>query len=324
MQKDVYHNPKKICTDAPHMVFRRKPRIFGVKKMLRHFAHKPSAKKQVRVGPFLMPIGFAAAALLVSVQGAAAEIVKLDSFSVLRNGSTFFDDTFSEGVTLTSPVSSSGLDLSNGFPASYTVNGKITEVGGFAQLNSSVGKIFVEPSPLPVIDENTATLRTGALTRATTFSTAAIFNLSVPAVQNAFYGVQLVGSSGSNIGDIVELRVKDTSGGPQIVFENVDLATASETMIGDASLETGHQQILLELSHPTLNSDVIDASFAYLDGGVEGALTTLGPTSSVFGTDTFAVPGFLAVDPVPEPATLSLFAVGLFGIGFAMRRARLR
>jgi hypothetical protein len=282
----------------------------------------PSAKKQSPGGTLFTSLGLAVVALLLSVQGAVAEVITLDDFSVVRNGITIFDDTFSEGVTLTSPISPSGIDFSNGFPASYTVNGKITEEAGSAQLDSSVGKFFVEPSPLPPIIENTATLRTNALTPANIFSTAAIFNLTVPTVPDAFYGVQLVGSSGSNIGDIVELRVEDESGSPEIVFENVNLSTATETMIGGASLDTNHQQILLDLSHPASSSDVIDASFAYLDNGVQGALSTLGPTSSVFGANTFAVPGFLSVERVPEPATLPLFAVSLFSIGFLLKRER--
>jgi hypothetical protein len=77
------------------------------------------------------------------------------------------------------------------------------------------------------------------------------------------------------------------------------------------------------------NSDVVTALYAFGSGNTlasfNGTLTALGSTDS--STDLFtpalnwAQPGFEAFDPVPEPSSLAILVVGLFGLA-AFRPAR--
>src|SRR5215471_9451655 len=87
----------------------------------------------------------------VAAFGAAATVVNFDQFAVLRNGSTFFDDSFNRDTTLNGGSGSnipSGLTFSDGTAANYFVQGSIPLTAadnGQAQVNTANGVLIAQP-----------------------------------------------------------------------------------------------------------------------------------------------------------------------------------
>ena len=125
---------------------------------------------------------------------AAATVVDLDEFAVVRNGTTIFDDSFNRNTTLNGGSGAylpSGTAFSDGTAASYFVQGSIPETtanNGQAQLNAANGILRVQPPPqIPLIQIVNGGLQTGTdpggpqtLTPANTFSAVGLFDAAVP------------------------------------------------------------------------------------------------------------------------------------------------
>src|SRR5262249_33255133 len=121
---------------------------------------------------------------------AAATVVNIDEFAVVRNGTTIFDDSFDRNTTLnggSGAILPSGTTFSDGTLASYGVRRHFTESAtnnGQAQLNAANGFLIAGSPPfLPLIQKVQGTLMTGtdpagpnALTPASTFSAIALFD----------------------------------------------------------------------------------------------------------------------------------------------------
>jgi hypothetical protein len=118
------------------------------------------------------------------------------------------------------------------------------------------------------------------------FTTTGLFDLSVPSTVGGFYQVMLNDRVASNMGngDVIAVAVKNclpgvggcaSNIGAFIEMTDANFATGTSSIIDQAPLATGNQQILLELSHPTAGSNAIVGSYAYVNGGVEGARDNL-------------------------------------------------
>ena len=111
-------------------------------------------------GPTLFIVaGLATAAVPGS---AAATSIYMDEFSVTRNGSPLFDDTFNQNTTLSGGTGStvgSGVNFAGDCPATYFVHGTIPETtanSGQALLNTANGIVVTQPDPVfPVISRST-------------------------------------------------------------------------------------------------------------------------------------------------------------------------
>src|SRR5271165_3386768 len=105
-------------------------------------------------------IALLSAALVTVVYSidAAADVVNLDEFTVARNGTTIFDDSFNRNTTLNGgslKVLPSGTTFSDGTAANYAVRGSIPETtanNGQAQLDTANGSI-AQPFAFPLIQE---------------------------------------------------------------------------------------------------------------------------------------------------------------------------
>jgi|SRR5579862_2181001 len=274
----------------------------------------------------LLPLPVAAALFIAGTAlPARADIFTVDNFSVTGSAGTLFNDTFSEGTTLNPGVTSSGINLSTGAPANYLVTGAgpITEANGLATLNTANGAPIPSiGTPFPTINQLSAQLLVG-LSLSSNFSTAGIFNLSLPSAAFNSYGVQLIDLNAAQNGSIAALRIVKAANGSNVVsFLKLDRINDTSTVIGSAVLDATQSEILLELSQ-TAGSDLISASYEYIDNGVDGPLTAFGATADLSGDGATARrAAFNANGVIPEPATLILFASGLLGLGWLQAHGR--
>jgi hypothetical protein len=242
-----------------------------------------------------------------------------DQFTVMKNGNPFFDDGFTDGVP-----PPSAPDFANGTPASYFVRGTVQEAGGKVRLDRAGAAIvpgvgvpipfFLEGARLNTnIDPNDLVL---GLKNDDTFSMTGIFDLAVPSQNREFYGVRFTDATGvpNTANDLLHLGVRRGADGvDRVQFFLLDDSTSTFTAFAGQALDPNHDQIRVTLERLDVNSDAITATFAYIDGGVEGAPVTFGPTADIFHGENWTRAEFLFFTPVPGPGSMLLLATGLLG-----------
>jgi hypothetical protein len=209
--------------------------------------------------------------------------------------------------------------------------GTVTETGSSAILDTAQGAHVIQTSPFfQAINLNSAVLLTGppsspfSLTSTGTFSTAGLFDLSVPATPGGFYQVELSDRVATNMGkgDVISMQVFNCSPsvdiecgsntGPFIRLQDANFANNTRALIGEAPLVTSNQQILLELSHAA-GGGVI-GSYAYVNNGSEGSFQQLGTYDHLFDDLNYTQAGFVQLAPVPEPSSLTLLAPSIASV----------
>ena len=272
---------------------------------------KPSA--------LLVALVFGWLALIPFRSSAQASPVFIDDFSVTRNGALIFDDPFSDGVPPPSAPT-----FTNGVPASYFVSGTLNESGGKVRLDTvgaaivpgiGIAQNFFFERALLLTNINPADLTLG-LKNDDTLSVRGLFDLTVPTKNFEFYGVVLNDATGPDTGnDLLHVGVRRGGDGvDRVQFFRIDDVADIVSFFGGFLLDPAHGQILLDLTRLSTGSDAITASFAYVDGGVVGPFTTFGTTADIFRGENFTRAEFNFFTPVPEPASLILFGVGLVAL----------
>src|SRR5205807_8418382 len=146
----------------------------------------------------------------------------IDRFSVTKNGASFFDDSFSDGVPPPGAPS-----FFNGTPASYITRRALTESDGHAVLDGALAQTtFPFGMPGPVVTTS-AILATNidpantvnGLKDVHDFTVEGVFDLTVPAA-NQFYGIGLTDqAAGTGGNDLVQFVIqRDASGGARLTL----------------------------------------------------------------------------------------------------------
>jgi VCBS repeat-containing protein len=239
---------------------------------------------------------------------------KIDEFKIVKNASTFFDDTFSDN----NPPPSAPTGTGSGNVSSYSVTGTVSEQGdkailtgsnaGFGTGSSSGDPFFGEYATLNTnIDSSDST---HGLKDNSSFTVSGLFDLTLPAEDRNEYGIRLTDRTSSQAGDsTVELKVsRGADGIERVQLREIDFSTHTNTVLQSFSLNPGsHDQILLSLAYDPSNPHLVQASFELEQGGVldSSTLKTFNTTGTlIFSGENWTRAQFFAEAPEQSDSVL--------------------
>jgi len=230
-----------------------------------------------------------------------ASLVRIDEFSIVKNGNTIFQDSFENNIAPPDTGGNSQSYRVYGVPLSPEAGGKLTlsaangenvtrpDVGAMARQGARVNTNTDPSQP----DNG---LRTDDL-----FSVTGIFDIAMPTETRERYGVRLNDSGSSVHNGSIGLSVMRTSASlVEIVLHHYDQTAFTLTDLATVPLESGHDQVALTLSRDDPGNNELTASFAYLDAGVMGSTTTIPTTATIFDGEDFVRAAFMYLVPVPD------------------------
>jgi hypothetical protein len=238
--------------------------------------------------------------------------VVIDDFSVDKNGSTIFQDSFSDGSP--PPIAPA---FNNGNPASYFVRGTMgPETGGKLTIDSSgaeqavgaTGELVNVQLARLLTNVNPATPALG-LRANVTFSVSGLFDIYLPDLRQT-YGVRLNDGTASNTtpDDIVELVVRQDLSTYWAEFRHVDFVAGSTTLIERVQLSAPlFDQVELTLAKEDAGLDAITASITYWNLGAPVLSNTFTTTHDIFNGEDFTRAEFISRAVIPVPAAVWLF-----------------
>jgi hypothetical protein len=259
-------------------------------------------------GPAGDPIFYSIDTLALRVVPTLPVPVFIDDVNIVKNGATIFQDSFDNNIAPPDTGGNSQSYQIHGGPLGPEMNGKLT-------LSAADGESVIRP------DTGTMT-RQGARVKTNIdplqpnkglriddlFSVTGIFDLTLPAIIRERYGVRLTDSSSSMHNDSIGLSVMRTSASlVEVVLHRYDPDAFTFTSLNTVTLEPGHDQIALTLSRlDTANND-LTASFAYIDSGVRGSVTSFPTTTTIFNGEDFTRAAFMHLAPasLDEPVDLA-------------------
>ncbi len=225
----------------------------------------------------------------------------INRFRVLKNDLLLFEDTFDDGQP-----PPSAPRFADGTDASYGVVGAFgPEVGGKLRIDSSIAAIdppYVRQLANLITARQPSEPRPGLFIN-DTFEVIGVFDLVIPSARDSSYGIGFTDSRPTDPGhDTLELVVRRTASGElQVQFRRIDLRTGLETTIAGAPLERGHEQIGFILSRRDTTNNAIFASFAYIDAGEPGPITTFPVSADIFRGNNWTRAAIAARSPLPPP-----------------------
>jgi hypothetical protein len=262
---------------------------------------------------------------------AQAVVVSMDDFKITRNGSLFFEDTFSDGAP-----PPSAPNFPNGAAASYGTFGTFpagSESGGVLVLNSANGGATVN-----ALGQARLTLRATLFTNADSndlatglkkddvLSLSGTFSLTSPTgpLING-YGIAFSDRAPPNgVQQFAQLFVlfNPDTGNVEVQYIFQDIAGGTVSLLGSALLTApvGADQVMLEITRPNVSNDNFIGSWYFGTGGSFAFGGSFATPAVLFQGENFVRAEFLAAQGVPEPGTLALLGLGLAGLATARRR----
>jgi hypothetical protein len=257
----------------------------------------------------------------------------LHQFSVIRDGSPFFVDTFSDGLQPpNSPAQAAGMVTGCG-TSCYLVGGTFpngSEQGNRLRLDTANG-VMTENAPGVVVFNQRATLSldtspgpTQGLQASRTYEVSGLFDFVVPTVSGDVYSIILADRvTGNTMNDYVQVQVANAAGNAVIRFRKQNFVTDTITTFDSDPVSAANgDQVRLILSHPTANTGTIFASYEFLKAGVSQGLVQMSGSVDIYTGEIWTRPEFSTSSLVPEPHTYALMALGLTVVVGVARRAR--
>ena len=256
--------------------------------------------------------------------------VSIDQFSVIRNGTSFFNDTFADG--LVPPNGPNG-------PATYNVSGTIpgtAETGGLLLLDSANGDPSANAQGDPRLSVRVRLLSNtddsnlaAGLKSDDTLALSGVFTLTAPpGPDNAEYSIRFNDASGEGAHQLVQLQVRfnPSTGAPEIRYLQQDFDAGTITTLGSTAFAppSGADRIKLTITRPDVHNKDFLGSFSYLSGGsvIDGSSVAFATAGQMFEGENFVRAEFNISQAVPEPGTLAMLLAGLAGIGATRIRRR--
>ena len=259
----------------------------------------------------------------------------LDEFSIVRNGSTIFDDTFGDG----SPPPSGPNDLASPSGQTYITSGNagFSESGGKLTINPSLGDPCTPVTSCGGISDAIRLFgginsSPSKLTQADSFEIRGLYDISnsllnLPSLPGETFDIRTTdrGVEGGNNNDRAGLKVVAASSGMvKILFQDVDFSTPTPTFVdvgstGPLDLSTASTLALI-LTKAAGSQDVF-GSYS-VDGGT---LQSLPGFVGIYNGENLTRAEFYATAAAatPLPAALPLFAGGAGVLGFfGLRRKK--
>jgi len=259
--------------------------------------------------------------------------VNIDRFTVTRDASVLFDDTFGDG---TPPPSAP--NFVTGLAASYNVVGTIpagAESAGLLHLDSVNGAVTANAADAARrgVFATLLTSTTGGATQlgiGNVLQLSGTFGLAIPpGPLYSGYGIRFTDAAGAGNHQLAQLSVQygEAFAQPRISYLIQDFDADTVTTLANVALTPpgGADQIRLMLTRPNAANNEFLGSFAFLSGGLVVGGGAFDVPAVLFQGESFVRAQFFVAEaiatPVPEPEIFLLMGVGAAFAFVARRRA---